>query len=510
MAVEVIGPKLHEAKQLLTDDVLEFLEGLHREFEPRRRQLMEGRTQLQRRLLQGWRPDFRRDTRKIREGHWLVGDIPDNIQDRRVEIVGPPARKTIITALNSGAQVFTADFGDANSPTWRDLIHGQLNLIDAVEGTIHYVSRSGQFFQLEEQGAALMVRPRGWHLTEPHLKIEGDPLAASFLDFGLYLFHNAQRLRARHSAPYFSLPQLESMEEAQLWEDVLQWTERHLGLPAGAIKVTVVVETLMAAFQMDEILWALRPHIVGLNAECKGYLISTLKHFRKAPNILNADCAQIATTAPFMRAYTELLVQTCHRRGAYAIGATTAWIPARRDSEMNEVALASIRKDKEREAREGFDGTGVAHPDLVPVAIEVFDRALAGRKHQRHRVRDDVCVTADHLLDFHVPKDIVTEFHLRNDMEVAIQYLASWLKEFGSVGQYTLAAGIVRADMARTEVWQPARQPVGREHGRLVTPVLVQESHCNGLDEWTMNWPHVDEAAAWVQSVALNPDLSTS
>ncbi|MCY0898512.1 MAG: malate synthase A [Firmicutes bacterium] len=505
MAVEVTSLELPEAKQILTDEALEFLEALHREFEPQRKRLMEQREQLQQRLLQGWRPDFRHDTRKIREGNWVVGDVPDDIQDRRVEITGPTDRKMIINALNSGARVFMADFEDATSPTWRNVIHGQLNLVDAIEHTIQYLSPTGEIYQLEDHVATLMVRPRGWHLREPHLRVDGAPMAAAFVDFGLYVFHNAHRLRAHGSSPYFYLPKLESMEEAQLWEDVLQWTENHVGLPTGTIKVTVLIETIMAAFQMDEILWALRPHVVGLNAGRWDYLFSIIKKFRGEPGILNADRQQITMTVPFMRAYTELLVHTCHRRGAYAIGGMAAFIPSRRNPEINQVALAKVREDKEREAHDGFDGTWVAHPDLVPVAKEVFDRRVGAGRHQRHLLRDDVQVTADHLLNFRVPGGTMTEVGLRNNVAVAIQYLAAWLGGVGAVSLYNLMEDAATAEIARAQVWQWVNQKVTLENGRQVTPSLIEDLIQVGLNDWGDRWPQIEEAVDLFRSITLGP-----
>jgi len=506
MAVDIKGPTVPGSERILTSDALTFLEDLHRTFNPRRLERLRARQDIQQRIFQGWRPGFRPDTREIRESEWTVGTIPADLTDRRVEITGPTDRKMVINALNSGARVFMADFEDANSPTWTNVVLGQMNLIDAIERTITFESPQGETYRLKDQVATLVVRPRGWHLPERHLTVDGEPMAGALVDFGLYVFHNARRLVDRGSGPYFYLPKLENMEEAQLWEDVLGWAEERLGLPFGTMKVTVLIETILAAFEMEEILWALRPHIVGLNAGRWDYLFSIIKKFRRQPNVMPADRQQITMTVPFMRAYTELLVKTCHRRGAYAIGGMAAFIPSRRDPEINRVALAKVEEDKKREARDGFDGTWVAHPDLVPVATAVFDRVLGSRPHQRDRQRDDVVVTADDLLDFRVPGGTMTEAGLKNNVAVAVQYLAAWLGGSGAVGLYNLMEDAATAEIARAQVWQWINQGVRLSDGNPVTAQLVERLIQEGLQEWGAHWPERDAAVDVFRSVALSSE----
>ncbi|MCS7052005.1 MAG: malate synthase A, partial [Thermomicrobium sp.] len=337
-------------------------------------------------------PDFLPETKQIRESDWRVAPTPADLQDRRVEITGPVDRKMMINALNSGARVFMADFEDALSPTWSNVVQGQINLRDAVRRTIAYESPDGRVYRLVERPATLVVRPRGWHLVERHVLVDGEPISASLFDFGLYFFHNAHELLARGSGPYFYLPKLESHLEARLWNDVFLFAQERLGIPRGTIRATVLIETILAAFEMDEILWELREHAAGLNAGRWDYIFSVIKKFRRHRDFVLPDRAQVTMTVPFMRAYTELLVRTCHRRGAHAIGGMAAFIPSRRDPQVNEIALAKVREDKQREANDGFDGTWVAHPDLVPVALDVFDHVLGDRPHQKDRSRDDVQV----------------------------------------------------------------------------------------------------------------------
>jgi len=452
--VEVRGPVRPEWESVLTPEALRFVARLHRAFEPQRQALLLRRKMVQAELDAGWRPDFPPETRAIRESDWQVAPPPPDLEDRRVEITGPAERKMIINALNSGANVYMADFEDALSPTWSNVVAGQVHLRDAVRRTIEYVAPDGRVYRLNEATAVLVVRPRGWHLVEKHVRIDGQPVAASLFDFGLYLFHNAHVLLERGTGPYFYLPKLEGYREARLWNEVFHMAEDALGLRRGTIKATVLIENVLAAFEMDEILYELRDHIVGLNAGRWDYIFSVIRKFRRSPDFVLPDRAQVTMTVPFMRAYTELLVRTCHRRGAHAIGGMAAFVPSRKNPEVNERAFAGVRADKAREAGDGFDGTWVAHPDLVPVAREPFDAVLGTRPHQKHRLREDVRVTARDLLDVRVPGGTCTEAGLRNDVSVALQYLESWLSGVGCVAIFNLMEDTATAEICRAQLWQ--------------------------------------------------------
>ena len=454
--VPALGPR---GDEILTEDALAFVAGLQRRFGPRRAELLQARAERQRRLDAGELPDFLAETREIRESDWTIDPVPADLQDRRVEITGPTDRKMVINALNSGAKMFMADFEDANSPTWANMVEGQANLIDAIERTIELESKD-KTYRLGDEVATLLVRPRGWHLRERHLSLDGEPVSASLFDFGLYLFHNACRLLDRGTGPYLYLPKLESHLEARLWNDVFTHSEEELGLPHGAIKATVLIETVLAAFEMDEILWELREHAAGLNAGRWDYMFSVIKKFRDRPEFVLPDRNSVTMTAPFMRAYTELLVKTCHRRGAHAMGGMAAFIPSRKDAELNERALAKVREDKQREAGDGFDGTWVAHPDLVPVALAEFEEVLGDAPNQLDRQRPEVSVSAADLLDVASTPGEVTEEGLRNDVSVGIQYLSSWLRGTGAVAIYNLMEDAATAEIARSQVWQWIR------HGR--------------------------------------------
>src|SRR5215210_4676476 len=412
---EVLGPVDGRAAEILTPEALAFVAKLQRRFDPERRRLLAARAERQARLDAGELPDFLEATREIREGDWRVAAAPADLQDRRVEITGPVDRKMVINALNSGARVFMADFEDANSPTWQNTIEGQGNLKDANERTIA-LDTGEKRYELADDPAVLVVRPRGWHLPEKHALVDGEPVSGSLFDFGLYVFHNRER-------PWFYIPKLENHLEARLWNSVFDYAEGELGLPRGSIKATVLIETVLAAFEMDEILYELREHIVGLNAGRWDYLFSLIKKFRARPDFVLPDRAQLTMTTPFMRAYTELLVKTCHRRGAHAMGGMAAFIPSRRDSEVNETALAKVREDKVREASDGFDGTWVAHPDLVSVATEEFGEVLGERPNQVERLREEVDVAARDLLDLRVEGGEITEEGVRTNVSVGIRYL---------------------------------------------------------------------------------------
>src|ERR1041384_47444 len=384
--MELLAKSSAEFAQILTPEALQFIEALEREFGPRRRQLLQDRARRQEAIDAREFPDFLSPKEHIRDDHWKIAPIPDDMQSRRVEITGPTDRKMVINALNSGANVFMADFEGANSPTRSNLIEGQINLIDAIERRISFRNPDGKEYKLNEQVAVLYVRPRGWHLPEKHVLVDGQPMAGSLFDFGLYFFHNALRLLRGGSGPYYYLPKLESHLEARLWNDVFNFAEDQLKLTRGTIKATVLIETILAAFEMDEILYELRDHITGLNAGRWDYIFSIIKKFHQHPEFILPDRAQITMTVPFMRAYTELLVQTCHKRGAHAIGGMSAFIPSRKDPEINETALSKVREDKLRESSDGFDGTWVAHPDLVPVAKQVFAEKLGTKPHQKDRL----------------------------------------------------------------------------------------------------------------------------
>nr|WP_148220115.1 malate synthase A [Sphaerobacter thermophilus] len=452
--IRVVGPMTSEYAEILTPEALAFVERLHREFNPRREELLRLRQERQAKILAGGTLDFLPETRDVREGEWSVAPAPADLNDRRVEITGPVDRKMIINALNSGAKVFMADFEDANSPTWANIVEGQRNLRDAVRRTISFENPDGRRYELRDETATLVVRPRGWHLVERHVEVDGQPVSASLFDFGLYFFHNAAELIARGSGPYFYLPKLQGHLEARLWNDVFRSAQDALVIPQGTIRATVLVETIWAAFEMDEILYELREHASGLNAGRWDYIFSVIKTFRDRPDAILPDRAQVTMTVPFMRTYTELLVRTCHRRGAHAIGGMAAFIPSRRDPKVNEVALAKVREDKEREAGDGFDGTWVAHPDLVPVAQAEFDRVLGDRPHQKDRLREDVQVTAADLLAFQVPGGTITEEGIRNNVSVALQYINSWLQGVGAAAIFNLMEDAATAEISRAQLWQ--------------------------------------------------------
>ena len=437
--VEILAPA---DEGVLSGEALAFVALLQRELGPKRRELLETRKERR------GKPGFLADTRSIREAEWRVAPPPQDLQDRRVEITGPVDRKMMINALNSGARVFMADFEDACSPTWANVVEGQRNVIDAVGGTIA-LETPEKTYRLADETATLMVRPRGWHLEERHVTVDGAPVSASLFDFGLTCFHNAREALERGTGPYFYLPKLESHLEARLWNEAFELAEQELRLPPASIRATVLIETILAAFEMDEILWELRERSAGLNAGRWDYIFSTIK---KLGAVL-PDRAQVTMTVPFMRAYTELLVATCHRRGAHAIGGMAAFIPSRRDTAVNEVALAKVREDKVRESNDGFDGTWVAHPDLVPVATEVFDGVLGRRPNQVERLREDVRVTADELVDFDVPDGEITEDGLRANVGVGVRYLDAWLNGVGAAAIDNLMEDVATAEISRAQVW---------------------------------------------------------
>jgi malate synthase len=511
------GPAAAAAGRVLTDEAVGFVARLHREFGPTRARLLARRAERQAEIDAGGTLDFPTESKDVREADWRVAPPPPDLADRRVEITGPTTPKMVINALNSGARGFMADFEDSNSPTWRNLIDGQATLTAAIERTLAWTSPDGRGYALGERPATLLVRPRGWHLPDKHLLVDGAPVAGAFVDFGLYAAHNARRLAERGSGAYFYLPKLQSHLEARLWNEAFKLTEDTLGLGPGSIACTVLVETLPAAFEMNEILYELRERPAALNAGRWDYMFSVIKTFRDRPEFLLPDRNSVTMTVPFLRAYTELLVRTCHRRGAHAMGGMAAFIPSRKDPGLNEQALGKVRADKRREAGDGFDGTWVAHPDLVPVAAEEFDAVLGDRPNQVARQRDDVAVTAEDLLDvasaFRAGGSITAE-GLGNDVNVSIQYLSSWLRGNGAAGIYNLMEDAATAEIARAQVWQWVRHGAKLTDGRTVTAELVRETVDEqmrrvrgevGEQFWAVS--RAAEAIALFERVALPPDF---
>ena len=472
--VELRGTVDGRGAEILSAEALAFLAALHRRFDPTRRELLERRVARRQRFAAGELPDFLPETADVREREWSVAPAPADLLDRRVEITGPTDRKMVINALNSGANVFMADFEDANAPTWHNMLEGQVNLADAVAHRIDFTQPDGREYRLGDEPATLLVRPRGWHLVERHLEVDGEPVSGSLFDFGLYFFHNARALLELGSGPYFYLAKLESHREARLWNDVFEFAQDRLEVPRGSVRATVLIETILAAFEMEEILYELRDHSAGLNAGRWDYIFSAIKYFGHREDFLLPDRAEVTMAVPFMRAYAQLLVKSCHRRGAHAIGGMAAFIPSRRDPAVNATALAKVREDKLREAGDGFDGTWVAHPDLVPVARAVFDEALGERPNQLERQRDDVDPSAADLLDFTIEGEAVTEAGLRGNVGVCVRYIAAWLGGVGAVAIRNLMEDAATAEIARSQVWQWVRQSTPLADGQHVTAALVR------------------------------------
>jgi len=459
--VTLTGEIKPDYEEILTDEALAFIADLERTFGARRLELLERRTEIQVKLDDGWLPDFLDETKSIREGDWKVAPIPRDLLDRRVEITGPVERKMVINALNAGAKMFMADFEDSNAPTWDNNIQGHLNLRDAVRGSITYDDpRSGKHYELGENTATLLVRPRGWHLPENYIRVDGKPMSGALADFGLFFFHNANEQLKRGSGPYFYLPKLESHVEARLWNDVFVHAQKALGIKRGSIKATVLIETIMAVFEMDEILYELRDHMAGLNCGRWDYIFSYIKKFRNRADFILPDRAQVTMTVHFLRSYSQELIKTCHRRGAFAMGGMAPQIPIKNDPEANDAAMAKVRADKEREAGDGHDGTWVAHPGLVPIAMEVFDRMMPDAN-QLARQRQDVHVTAADLLK--VPEGTITEDGVRMNINVGIQYTEAWLRGNGCVPIYNLMEDAATAEISRSQLWQ------WRKHGAAIT-----------------------------------------
>ncbi len=501
--VEIHVPLDEIGAQVLTPDALQFIVALQREFNPRRLELVQKRSERQARIDAGEDPTFLPETAAVRQDPaWRVAPIPDALQRRHLEITGPTDKKMLINALNSGSDMFMADFEDANAPTWNNMLHGQRNLTDAIERVI-FLQTPEKEYRLNENVATLLVRPRGWHLEEKHLTVDGRAMSGSLFDFGLYFFHNARRLLAKGKGPYFYLPKLESHLEARLWNDVFVFSQNYIGLPQGTIKVTVLVETILAAFEMEEILYELREHIAGLNAGRWDYIFSCIKKFRARQNVLFPDRSQVTMTVPFMRAYTELLVRTCHKRGAHAMGGMAAFIPSRKDAEVNANALAKVREDKIRESQDGFDGTWIAHPDLVPTVRQVFDAALGAKPHQKERLREEVNVEPTQLIDFHVPNGKITEAGVRNNISVAIQYTEAWLRGNGAVALNNLMEDAATAEIARSQVWQWLHHGGVLDDGRAVTPELYRALFDDEVEKIQRAWGEANVAKSRLAEAAL-------
>ena len=470
--VELLAPVPADAEDILTAEALQFVADLERLTRNTRRQLLQSRVERQVRLDAGELPDFLPETAEIRASDWTVAPVPADLQDRRVEITGPVDRKMVINALNSGAKMYMADFEDSHAPTWQATIAGQVNLRDAVNGTIEYVSDKGKHYTLDKETATLLVRPRGWHLDEKHVLVDGEPMSAGIFDFGLYFFHNAQALLDKGTGPYFYLPKLESHLEARLWNEVFRLSQMALGLPQGTIKATVLIETILAAFEMDEILYELRNHAAGLNCGRWDYIFSFIKKFRNRAECLLPDRAQVTMTTHFLRSYSRLLIETCHRRGAHAMGGMAAQIPIKNDPIANTEALAKVRADKEREAGDGHDGTWVAHPGLVGVAMEVFDAHMFG-PNQISRRNPDLHITAADLLE--VPQGDITPQGLHTNVAVGLRYLESWLRGNGCVPIFNLMEDAATAEISRAQIWQWIQHPGGCfADGTKITAELVE------------------------------------
>jgi malate synthase len=498
---ELLAP----AGAALGTEVIDFVAALQREFGSERLDLLDRREQRRHAIAQGDRPDFLTATASVRESDWTIDPVPVPLRDRRVEITGPVDRKMIINALNSGASVFMADFEDATTPDWTNLVEGQQNLVDAYRRTLSLES-GGKSYRLNDELATLVVRPRGWHLPEKHLVVDGHPVSGSLFDFGVYACNGGRASLEAGYGPYLYLPKLESHLEARLWNDVFSFTEERLGWTPGTIRATVLIETILAAFEMDEILYELRTHAAGLNAGRWDYIFSMIKTFRDDPGFVLPDRSQVTMTVPFMRSYTDLQVATCHRRGAHAIGGMSAFIPNRRNPEVTDLALSKVTEDKRREAAQGYDGTWVAHPDLVPVAKAQFDAVLGDRPNQLDRLRPEVSVDAVDLLDTTVDGGQVTEAGLRSNVSVGIRYLASWLGGQGAAGIDDLMEDVATAEISRSQIWQWVHHGVTLDDGRRITETLVRsiaDDETAAMDDT----PTVANARKVFEGVALGDDF---
>jgi malate synthase len=496
---------------VLTDEALAFVADLQRRFGRQRVSILEARVERQAELDAGVQPDFPIGTAHLRSADWQVAPAPADLDDRRVEITGPAEPKMMINALNSGARVFMADLEDSLSPTWTNVVGGQAALRAAVRRELTFDSPDGKAYRLNNQLATLVVRPRGWHLVERHVLVDGIPISASLFDFGLYFFHNAAELLRRGTGPYFYLPKLEGRAEARLWNDVFVHAQEAVGIPRGSIRATVLIETILAAFEMDEILHELREHAAGLNAGRWDYLFSCIKKFRSTGGSVLPERAQLTMTQPFMRAYTDLLVRTCHRRGAHAIGGMAAFIPSRRDEAVNATAMAKVREDKERESGDGFDGTWVAHPDLVALATEIFDGVLGTAPHQKELMRDDVAVASERLRDLRVPGGTVTEAVLRLYVSVALQYLDAWLGGNGAAAINNLMEDAATAEICRSQLWQWRTTGTRLDDGRFITGGLytaIRDEERARLEAEDRVAGHLADAVELLDRLVLDDDFA--
>ena len=477
--VEVTGIVTKEYSEILTPEALDFVAKLVRNFEPKRLELLEKRHLKQKEINSGKLPDFLPETKNIRESDWKVAPIPHDLNERKVEITGPVDRKMLVNALNSGANIFMADFEDSNSPTWQNNIQGQINLKDAVNRTITFLSPEGNHYELKNNTATLMVRPRGWHLIEKHVTVDGEKISASLFDFGLYFFHNAHTLIKKGTGPYFYLPKLESHLEARLWNDIFNFSQDTLGIPRGTIRATVLIETILAAYEMDEILYELKDHSAGLNCGRWDYIFSFIKKFRNKPEFLLPDRAQVTMDKHFLKSYVELLIKTCHKRGIHAMGGMAAQIPIKNNPEANEKALEKVRQDKEREVKAGHDGTWVAHPGLVEVGMDIFNKHMSG-PNQIDNKRSDVQVSAKDLIS--IPHGEITEAGLRTNINVGILYLEAWLRGAGCVPLYNLMEDAATSEISRSQVWQWVKHKAKMSNGKVVSIDLVKKIVCEELE----------------------------
>ena len=472
--LQIIGIITPEYQEILTPKAMAFVEELEKRFGERRRQLLNLRVKRQHAFDAGELPDFWPQTRDIRDSEWQVAPIPKDLQDRRVEMTGPVDRKMVINGLNSGAKVYMADFEDSSAPTWRAMVYGQINMRDVVNGSIHYASPEGRLYKLNKDTAVLFVRPRGWHMREKHVLLEGEPISAGLFDFGLFMFHNARHMIANGSGPYFYLPKMESYLEARLWNEVFVFAQDYLAIPVGTIRATVLIETITAAFEMDEILWELREHSAGLNCGRWDYIFSFIKCFRNHPEFVLPERSQVTMNTHFMKSYSDLLIKTCHRRGIHAMGGMAAQIPIKEDEELNEQAMAKVSADKEREAKNGHDGTWVGHPGLVPLAMEIFNKYMP-RSNQIAKRRNDVHVTQADLLK--VPEGTITRAGFEANISAALRYTESWLGGQGCVPIFHLMEDAATAEIARAQIWQWIRYPKGMlDNGRKITIEMFREA----------------------------------
>lgn len=509
--IQILGGATEGAATILTDEATAFVAGLHARFDGERRDLLAQRDARQGELDAGAPFDFLPETAHIREASWSVRTVPGDLTDRRCEITGPTDRKMVINALNSGARVFMTDFEDSNSPTWANMVGGQFNLYDAVRRQIDFTADTGKAYALNADPATLMMRPRGWHLVESGLHVDGAPVSASLFDFGLYFFHNAHELLERGSGPYFYLPKLESHLEARLWNDVFLHSQEELGLDVGTIKATVLIETIPAAFEMDEILYELRDHSAGLNAGRWDYIFSVIKKNRNLHGLALPDRGQIGMTVPFMRSYSELLVQTCHKRGAFAMGGMAAFIPSRTDEEVNRAAFSKVRQDKEREAADGCDGTWVAHPDLVPLVTDIFDKVLGDAPNQLTKQRPEISVSAGDLTTFDIDGGTITQDGVRQNVDVAIQYIASWLRGTGAAAIYNLMEDAATAEISRSQIWQWVHSGSSTIEGHAITSAFINKIADEETDRIRSEFGHdAYSAARFEEARQLFTDVALS